>query len=419
MKPIRFSVLTALLFLLAPLSSWAVNTVLSNVFDGTEAKTSPLPGSCGGDGLLAYQASTTFQVSASGSYLVVDAFNVNGVDVTALIYQGGFDPANPQNNLVTLTGVDGSEFVDLTAGVPYTLVVQQWCQNFVEGAWSVTFSGPGSVTSPDTRTVPAYTEGVFSSGDPVADTDCTLAGVSSYYQEEGPVQVSTAGTYYYTDIFTIDLEVDICMLVYSAPFDPANPQNNLVGTAMDDYGSVDLASGQDYYFVVQPLGSSADGLYFYVLAPPADFRINKALAGGWFNGATPGQGLFFDIYDDRNQMFAGWYTFDLSRPVDGTAELGEPGHRWLTAFGTVNGAVADLDVYLAAGGVFDASDPPIGDQTIVGSMTVEFSDCMVGSVDYSLTAPAVSGQFALEPLADSHVELCEFLTDGPGMPGPL
>lgn len=423
MNPNRIAGMVLLLALTAPATSMAANTVLSDVFDGSENKTDPLPGSCEGKVQLGYQDVGTFQVSADGTYMLFDAFNINGADVTALVYGGAFDPANPENNLLTPNGVDTYGFVELFAGTDYRLVVQQWCENS-EGAWAVTFSGPGNVTSSVVRNVPDFTEGLFGNDDPRATTQCAT---DAQYHESEPVQVSTTGTYYYTDIL-IESDVDVCLQIYSAPFDPNNPNANRVAPnsasdflLLDDFGSIDLEAGKDYYFVTQPLGSAilGSGEYFYVFAPPAPFRISKALAGGWFNSQTNGQGMFIDVYDDRNLMFLGWYTFDLSRPVDGTAELGEPGHRWLTGFGALDGATANLDVYLAQGGVFDAADPPIGDQTVVGSMTVEFTDCMTGMVDYSLTTPVVSGQIPLGPLADSHVALCESLVNVPGMPGPL
>ena len=50
-------------------------------------------------------------------------------------------------------------------------------------------------------------------------------------------------------------------------------------------------------------------------------------------------------------------TFDLDRP-DETAygQLGDPGHRWLTAQGPYNDDTAELTLFLTAGGVFDAGE---------------------------------------------------------------
>ena len=219
------------------------------------------------------------------------------------------------------------------------------------------------------------------------------------------------------------------MLVYEGVFDPAQPDLNRVPATdfwspeidfLDDDGSVYLEAGKQYTFVVQPLGVAAVGDYFFVLAPPAPFRINKALAGAWFNPATSGQGFFFDVYENIDLLFGGWYTFDLQRPVDGTADLGEPGHRWLTIQGNYDESRSDAIVYLARGGVFDAAEPGIETpQTEVGTATVEFIDCISGTVDYDLTDPAVSGSIPIMPLTDNHVELCESLTQGPGVPDSL
>jgi hypothetical protein len=420
MKVFKGLALAALLA--SPLSANAANSVLSDVFDGSEPRLDPLPGSCSGQrDPLAYQDAGSFQVAESGTYYVHDAYQDNpgyfdGVEVTVFIYDGGFDPQNPLNNLVTPEGIFYDGFVELIAGRNYHLVVQHWCKN-EKGAWAVTFSGPGNVTSAVSRVVPLETQGVIISEDMRADTEC---GDALRYQQTGPVQVQQSGTYYYSDIFTFT-DVDACLQVYTAAFDPANPNANRVGEAMDDFGTVELQAGRDYYFVVQALDFGPDtGEYFYLLAPQAPFGINKALAGGWFNPQTNGQGFFVDVYEGRNEMFVGWYTFDLDRPVDGTAQLGEPGHRWLTAYGATDGATGDLDVYLARGGAFDSTSPPIETpQTVVGSMNFEFTGCMEGQVDYTLTQPAVSGVIPIQPLSADHVELCESLTEKPGVPGPL
>ena len=425
MKLSNLSAMVLAMLLAAPGMAFAANTVLSGEFDGSESRTDPLPGNCGYDRQLQYQDTVTFQVSADGDYLVMDAFNYAvGGDITALIYNGAFDPASPMTNLVTIGGIDDYSTVSLVGGVSYHLVVQNWCVNY-EGAWAVAFTGPGNVTSSHVRAVPDLTQGLFTSNDPTATSDCGLVPYEAPYHVSEAVQVSTTGTYYYQDV-SIESDIDVCLKVYDAPFDPNDPDanridTNLGQTNLDDSGSIDLEAGQDYYFVSQPTEYNNEliGEYFYVLAPPAPFRINQALDGAWFNPQTNGQGMFIDTYDNQNLMFVGWYTFDLSRPVDGTAQLGEPGHRWLTAYGPIDGVNASLDVYLAQGGAFDATDPPIGDQTVIGSLEIEFTDCLTATANYALTQPVVSGQIPLQPLAGDHVELCESITNVPGMPGPL
>lgn len=404
--------LVLLLALSAPGVSMAANTVLTGTFDGAESRLQPLPGSCGGDDQLAYLNVGTIQFADGGFYTIKDAFNFNGVDVTALIYQGGFNPGAPLDNLVTPNGVDVAETIELAAG-DYTLVVQQWCAN-VEGAWAVTFSGPGSVGSTAVATVPEMTQGVLTTSSPTAGTDC---GVGPY-QASGPMQVSRDGSYYYTDI-SIEFDIDMCLQVYSAPFDPANPDANRIGNALDDFGVVELTAGRDYYFVVQPLASTDAGEFFYVLAPPAPFRINKALAGSWFYPPTSGQGFFIDVFDKSNQMFLAWFTYDLERPDSGvTAMIGEPGHRWMTALGPFVGDTAELDIYWASGMVFDSETPQVS-QEQDGRMTVTFTGCQSGTVDYDLGTRNAVGSVPVQPVAPDLVELCEGLVVGPGMPGPL
>jgi len=391
----------------------ASNTVLSGVFDGSEARIQALPGTCDGAGQLAYQVAGAMQVSQSGSYTVSDAFNFIGVDIDALIYAGGFDANAPGSNLLTPNGVDLSAVVDLQSGTDYVVVVQSWCENR-EGAWALAVSGPGTVTSAAAVQVPAMTQGVFSNGDPLSNSDCGNTG----YRQSGPQQVSATGTYYFSDM-SARSGVDMCLQVYTAPFDPQNPSANRVGPALDDFGSIELAAGQDYYFVTQPFKTSEVGEYFYIFAPPAPFKVNRGLSGSWYYPATAGQGFLLDVLDNLNLLSLAWFTFDLERPAPGvTAQIGEPGHRWLTALGPFDGDTANLDIYWTSGMIFDSADPP-AEQVKDGTMTIRFDSCIAGTLDYDLGSSMVTGQIPIEPVTYESVELCKSLTEGPGQPGSL
>jgi len=303
--------------------------------------------------------------------------------------------------------------VELNAGADYTLVVQHWCENR-EGAWAVTLSGPGSATSASLVMVPAWTEGVFADDDPVTDSSCG----NSQYQETGPLQMPVSGTYYFTDI-SIQFVVDMCLQIFSAPFDPANPTANRVEW-FRDRGTVDLEAGKDYYFVSQPETSASAGEFFYVFAPPAPFRIQHAMAGNWFDPPTSGQGFFMDVYDSFNLMFVGWYTYDLERPADDvTAQIGDPGHRWLTALGSFTGNKAVLDIYWTSGMIFDSATPPKQVSEKDGTLMVEFFDCWFGEVTYDILSVGVMGTIPIRRINNDVVPLCESLTGGPGQPGPL
>ncbi|MDX1555108.1 MAG: hypothetical protein R3212_03685, partial [Xanthomonadales bacterium] len=66
----------------------------------------------------------------------------------------------------------------------------------------------------------------------------------------------------------------------------------------------------------------------------AGFQINAGLNDAWFNALTPGQGFFITVFPDIEMMFLAWFTYDTERPDPSVmADVGEPGHRWLTAFG--------------------------------------------------------------------------------------
>lgn len=140
---------------------------------------------------------------------------------------------------------------------------------------------------------------------------------------------------------------------------------------------------------------------------PAGFAINPGLNDAWFNPATQGQGFFITVFDDIGMIFLAWFTYDSERPPPGVdANLGEPGHRWLTAFGPYAGDSAVLDIEVTSGGVFDAAEPaPI--QETDGEMVLEFSDCENGMVSYEIASLGLQGDIPIERIALDNVASCE------------
>ena len=60
-----------------------------------------------------------------------------------------------------------------------------------------------------------------------------------------------------------------------------------------------------------------------------------------------------------------WFTYDTELPAeDATANLGDPGHRWLTAVGPIEGNQAIMEIEMTSVGLFDTAtlidrtDPP-------------------------------------------------------------
>jgi len=68
---------------------------------------------------------------------------------------------------------------------------------------------------------------------------------------------------------------------------------------------------------------------------PENFVMNAGLNDAWYNPITDGQGFFITVFPDRGVVSLAWFTYDTALPADdATANLGSPGHRWLTALGT-------------------------------------------------------------------------------------
>ena len=141
------------------------------------------------------------------------------------------------------------------------------------------------------------------------------------------------------------------------------------------------------------------------------FNINPGLNDAWRNPATYGQGFLVTVFPDIQEMFVAWFTFDTERPPgDVTAQLGDPGHRWLTAQGPYDGDTAELTIFVTEGGVFDAAQPPATtDPAGDGTMTLEFADCTEGLVSYEITSLGISGEIPIQRIAPDNISLCETL----------
>jgi len=107
------------------------------------------------------------------------------------------------------------------------------------------------------------------------------------------------------------------------------------------------------------------------------FAITAAMSDAWYNPATPGQGILFTVLPDSQQIFAGFFTFELPGvDVSDSAILGDSGHRWVTAQGPYSGDRATLNLILTTGGLFD--DPKaVTHHTGYGTLQVRFDpDCL-------------------------------------------
>jgi hypothetical protein len=148
------------------------------------------------------------------------------------------------------------------------------------------------------------------------------------------------------------------------------------------------------------------------ISNPDTFVMNPGLNDAWFNPITNGQGFFITVFPDLNLVNLAWFTYDTDLPSeDETANLGWPGHRWLTAIGTINGDTAVLNIDIATGGLFDTAtdvqhtNPPGSD----GTITLTFSNCMSGLVEYDIPSIDQQGSVPIQRVAGDNIDLCEAL----------
>jgi hypothetical protein len=176
------------------------------------------------------------------------------------------------------------------------------------------------------------------------------------------------------------------------------------------YNLAKLASQVDDYSAQMLSQADVDAILASDWEPPeATFVLNGGLTDVWYNPATSGQGFFVAVFEKSASVFLSWMTFDTDLPdPDVTSHVGSACQRWLTAQGNYDGAVANMVVYSASGGVFGASLPaPILEP--IGTMVVQFDDCNSGTISYDLPQLGESGSIAIERLAADNAVVCKVM----------
>ena len=134
-------------------------------------------------------------------------------------------------------------------------------------------------------------------------------------------------------------------------------------------------------------GQGMSGVIEVQSATTANFVINEGVQGSWFNPATPGQGLFFDVAPGNALFGVAWFTWDST-----TAGVRD----WLTGAGTVVPGGADVTLFRTRNGVFN--NPATVQTVTVGNGRVRFSNCSTGTFSYTLLDPPIVGSFAINRL---------------------
>ena len=104
-----------------------------------------------------------------------------------------------------------------------------------------------------------------------------------------------------------------------------------------------------------------------------------------------------------------WFTYDTERPESNVkASLGDPAHRWLNALGRYSGGQATMDISYAHGGIFDS--PQETEEIYDGTITLTFTDCNSGIVEYDIPSINKQGIIPIQRIASDNILLCESLT---------
>lgn len=136
------------------------------------------------------------------------------------------------------------------------------------------------------------------------------------------------------------------------------------------------------------------------------FVIDGGLNDAWYDPNTPGQGFFIAVFPDSEIIFLGWFTFDTERPPQNVeAILGDPGQRWLTAFGGWEDNIATLQIESTEGGIFDESEP-VPTQKASGTVEIEFIDCNNAIVRYNIPSSMLTGEIPVTRIAEDNIIRC-------------
>jgi hypothetical protein len=150
-----------------------------------------------------------------------------------------------------------------------------------------------------------------------------------------------------------------------------------------------------------------------ILAAVPLSKMNAGLNDAWYDPETDGQGFFITVFPDLGKVSLAWFTYDTELPPDdATANLGNSGHRWLTAVGPIEGNQAIMEIEMTSGGLFDTStevqrtEPPGSDGTII----LTFNSCYSGTVYYDIPSINKKGYVPIQRVANDNIVLCEALS---------
>lgn len=169
----------------------------------------------------------------------------------------------------------------------------------------------------------------------------------------------------------------------------------------------------DFGIIVENNSSGCNSVQEILDSYSDSFQINAGFNDAWYNPITSGQGFFISVFPDLGVVSLAWFTYDTERPPDDAqANLGDAGHRWLTAIGPIDGNQVLMNIEMTSGGLFDTptdiqrTDPPGSDGTII----LTFTGCNLGTVEYDIPNINGRGVVPIQRVAGDNIALCEALS---------
>jgi glucose/arabinose dehydrogenase len=215
---------------------------------------------------------------------------------------------------------------------------------------------------------------------PVAEYDhslgCSITGGHVY---RGTAYPGLAGTYLYGDYCSGRI------------FGITRNGGTFTATQIADTAYGIAKFGEDEAGNLYLFDSFNSTLYLISDGPPVQtgVAIGAAFTGTWFDPAQSGHGLFIEVLPN-NAMVASWFTF---RP--------EGGQAWFIGSGNIVGDRAVIEAVYPQGGRFIPNfDPNQVTRPAWGRLTISFSDCNNGRVDYESVAGFGTGSMRLTRLTN-------------------
>ena len=237
------------------------------------------------------------------------------------------------------------------------------------------FLDGSAVVPPNDSTAHGYATVVLTDAGDHVDASFRFQGLSNTFEGariHGPASFNANAV----TLFTLPLGVNGGGGICAPVCPPIESGNGGAGFAVTAAQAADLRAGNWYVDV-----ASANFPGGEIRGQLVPFYINSGITGMWYDPAQSGHGFEIEVLDTGDLALT-WFVF---------APDGAP--LWLTGTGPITGSHATVQLYdvVGTGAVFPPAFDPLSIQRQPwGTLTVTFSDCNNGQVNWHSTLPGYS-----------------------------